>query len=104
MEFERDIAEVQQQIDLLVASAERSGFDVSADLKELRANLDALKQSTYQNLTPIEQVQVARHHERPYTLDYIERISPTGSSFTGTVPSETTRRSWVGGPASTGSP
>ena len=74
MEFERDIVEVQQQIDLLVASAERSGFDVSADLKELRANLDALKQSTYQNLTPIEQVQVARHHERPYTLDYVERI------------------------------
>ena len=74
MEFERDIVEVQQQIDLLVASAERSGFDVSSDLKELRANLDALKQSTYQNLTPIERVQVARHHERPYTLDYIERI------------------------------
>ena len=74
MEFERDIVEVQQQIDLLVASAERSGFDVSTDLKELRANLDALKQSTYRNLTPIEQVQVARHHERPYTLDYIERI------------------------------
>jgi len=73
-EFERNLMEVQEQIDALVASAERSGFDVSEDLKELRKKLDALKESTYQNLTPMEQVQVARHPERPYTLDYIERI------------------------------
>ena len=57
-----------------MASAERSGFEVSDELKELRTKLDALKESTYENLTPMEQVQVARHPERPYTLDYIERI------------------------------
>ena len=74
LDFERDIMEVQAQIDGLVASAERSGFDVTDELKELRTKLDALKESTYQNLTPMEQVQVARHPERPYTLDYIERI------------------------------
>ncbi len=74
LDFERDIMDVQEQIDGLVASAERSGFDVSEELKELRTKLDALKASTYQNLTPMEQVQVARHPNRPYTLDYIERI------------------------------
>ncbi len=74
LELERDIVEVQQQIDRLVASAERSGFDVSAELKDLGANLDELKESMYQNLTPIEQVQVARHPDRPYALDYVERI------------------------------
>ena len=74
LDFERDIMEVQQQIDGLVASAERSGFDVSEELKELGKKLDTLKESTYQNLTPMEQVQVARHPDRPYTLDYIERI------------------------------
>ena len=74
LDFERDIMEVQEQIDRLLASAERSGFEVSSELKELRTKLDALKESTYQNLTPMEQVQVARHPERPYTLDYIERI------------------------------
>ena len=74
LDFERDIMEVQEQIDKLVASAERSGFDVSEELKELRKKLDALVESTYQNLTPMEQVQVARHPDRPYTLDYIERI------------------------------
>jgi acetyl-CoA carboxylase carboxyl transferase subunit alpha len=74
LDFERDIIEVQEQIDGLVESAERSGFDVSKELKELRKKLDTLKASTYQNLTAMEQVQVARHPDRPYTLDYIERI------------------------------
>ena len=74
LEFERDIVEVQEQIDGLVAAAERSGFDVSDELKELRSKLDTLKESTYQNLTPMEQVQVARHPDRPFTLDYIRRI------------------------------
>jgi len=74
LDFERDIMEVQEQIDGLVASAERSGFDVTNELKELRTRLDALKESTYQNLTAMEQVQVARHPDRPYTLDYVERI------------------------------
>jgi len=74
LDFERDIVEVQEQIDGLVTSAERSGFDVSTELRELRTKLDTLKESTYQNLTPMEQVQVARHQDRPYTLDYVERI------------------------------
>jgi len=74
LDFERNLMEVQEKIDGLVASAERSGFDVSEELKELRTKLDALKESAYQDLTPMEQVQVARHPERPYTLDYIERI------------------------------
>ena len=74
LEFERDIVEVQGQIDELVAKSERSGFDVSDELKELRSTLDSLKESTYQNLTPMEQVQVARHQDRPFTLDYIERV------------------------------
>ena len=74
LDFERDIMEVQEQIDGLMASAERSGFDVSEELKELRTKLDVLRESTFQNLTPMECVQVARHPERPYTLDYIQRI------------------------------
>ena len=74
LEFERDIVEVQGQIDELVAKSERSGFDVSDELKELRSTLDSLKESTYHNLTPMEQVQVARHQDRPFTLDYIERV------------------------------
>ncbi|RMH18607.1 MAG: acetyl-CoA carboxylase carboxyltransferase subunit alpha [Gemmatimonadetes bacterium] len=72
-EFERDIAEIQNQIDRLRTVADEGGLDVSEQLAELRGKLDALKEDAYRDLTPIEQVQVARHPQRPYSLDYIER-------------------------------
>jgi acetyl-CoA carboxylase carboxyl transferase subunit alpha len=72
--FERDIVEIQEQIQKLLDMAEKSGFDVSDQLRDLRGKLETLKQDTYQNLTPFEQVQVARHPRRPYALDYIERM------------------------------
>lgn len=74
LEFEKDILEIQGQIQKLVEMAEESGFDVTEQLEELKTKLETLKEDTYQNLTPIEQVQVARHPRRPYTLDHIERV------------------------------
>jgi acetyl-CoA carboxylase carboxyl transferase subunit alpha len=74
LEFERDIVEIQGQIDKLLALAKKKGIDVSTDLAALRDKLEALKQDTYQNLRPIEQVQVARHPRRPYTLDYLSEV------------------------------
>jgi acetyl-CoA carboxylase carboxyl transferase subunit alpha len=72
--FERDMVEVQEQIDKLLELAEKKGLDVSSELGELRSRLDALRQETYRNLSPIDQVQVARHPRRPYALDHIHRI------------------------------
>jgi len=74
LDFERDIVEIQDQIDKLLDLADRKGIDVSDEVKVLRDKLEDLKEKTYANLTPIEQVQVARHPQRPYTLDYIERM------------------------------
>jgi len=74
LDFELDIVEIQQQIDKLLDLAERRGIDVSDEVTVLREKLDELTKQTYDNLNPMEQVQVARHPERPYTLDYIERI------------------------------
>ena len=74
LEFERDIMEIQAQIDKLLDLADRKGIDVTDEVQLLRAKLSELKGQTYANLLPIEQVQVARHPQRPYTLDYIERI------------------------------
>ncbi len=72
--FERDIVEIQDQIDKLVRMANKKGLDVSEDLRVLRRKLEVLREETYDNLTPIEQVQVARHPNRPYTLDFLSRI------------------------------
>ncbi len=72
--FERDIVEIQDQIDKLLDLAERKGIDVSDEVDVLQEKLRDLKQQTYDNLSPMEQVQVARHPQRPYTLDYVKRI------------------------------
>lgn len=73
LEFERDIVEIQAQIDKLLDLASRKGIDVSNEVVVLQGKLRELKSQTYDNLSPIEQVQVARHPKRPYTLDYVER-------------------------------
>jgi acetyl-CoA carboxylase carboxyl transferase subunit alpha len=73
LEFERDIVEIEEQIRSLLDLADRKGIDVSDELENLRERLATLREETYKNLRPIEQVQVARHPRRPYTLDYIER-------------------------------
>jgi len=74
LEFERDMVEIQEQIEKLLELAERKGIDVSGELGELRGKLASLREETFRNLSPIEQVQVARHPLRPYTLDYVERV------------------------------
>lgn len=74
LEFEKDIVEIQDQIEKLVEMAGEKEVDVSDELRVLRKKLEVLKEETYRNLSPIEQVQVARHPRRPYTLDYVERI------------------------------
>ena len=72
-EFERDVAEIEDRIETLLDLADRKGVDVSDEIKMLRGKLDRLREDTVGALKPIEQVQVARHPRRPYTLDYIER-------------------------------
>jgi acetyl-CoA carboxylase carboxyl transferase subunit alpha len=74
LDFERDIVEIQQQIDKLLDLADRRGIDVSDEVNVLRGKLEELTEHTYANLKPMEQVQVARHPQRPYTLDYVKRV------------------------------
>ena len=74
LEFERDMVEVQDQIEKLLDVARKKGIDVSAELSALRSRLADLREEIYRNLSPIEQVQVARHPQRPYTLDYLQRV------------------------------
>jgi len=73
LEFERVIAEIESRIKSLLDLADRKGIDVSDEIAVLRLKVDQLREETYRTLTPIEQVQVARHPRRPYTLDYVER-------------------------------
>jgi acetyl-CoA carboxylase carboxyl transferase subunit alpha len=71
LDFEKAISEVEQQIERLQDLARERGLDVSAELRSLERKLHSLKRDVFQNLSPIERVQVARHPRRPYTLDYL---------------------------------
>ena len=72
--FERDIVEIEDQIARLREMTGKRGMDVADELRVLSAKLDMLREETYGNLDPMEQVQVARHPRRPYTLDYIQAV------------------------------
>jgi acetyl-CoA carboxylase carboxyl transferase subunit alpha len=74
LDFERAIAEVEEQISHLRTLARERGLDVSSELRSLERKLHGLKQDTFRNLSPIERVQVARHPRRPYTLDYLALV------------------------------
>jgi acetyl-CoA carboxylase carboxyl transferase subunit alpha len=74
LEFEKDIIEIQEQIRKLQEMADRKGIDAGDELEVLESKLESLRRETYQNLRPIEQVQVARHPRRPYTLDYLDMM------------------------------
>src|SRR5205823_237357 len=50
--------------------------ELTNELAALREQIEALRKEIYQNLTRWQRVQVARHPERPYSLDYMQTLSP----------------------------
>ena len=72
--FERKINPLQKQIAELESAQIEAGRDYSHEIRQLRAQYVPLLRKTYQNLTPWETVQVARHPNRPLATDYISRI------------------------------
>lgn len=72
--FEKAIVEMERTIDKLRAYS-KDGIDLSGEIKSAEKKLENALRETYENLTPWQRVQVARHPLRPYTLDYIEIFS-----------------------------
>ena len=73
-DFEKPIADLQQQIEKVKQVAEKTKVDMSATLNELEEKLATTKQQIYTNLSGWQNVQISRHPERPYTLQYIEMM------------------------------
>lgn len=74
LDFEQGITELEQQIERLQTLADQRGLNVDDELRLLEAKLDQLRQHTYENLSAVERVQLARHPKRPYTLDYTTSV------------------------------
>jgi acetyl-CoA carboxylase carboxyl transferase subunit alpha len=71
-DFEKPLAELQQQIEKVKQVEEKNNLDMSATVAELQEKFDATQKEIYANLTGWQKVQISRHPERPYTLQYIE--------------------------------
>jgi acetyl-CoA carboxylase carboxyl transferase subunit alpha len=74
LEFERPLAQIEQQILELERQQGPTGRDCAAEARKLRSTLVDLMKKTYNNLKPWEKVQVARHQKRPQSMDYIRMI------------------------------
>jgi acetyl-CoA carboxylase carboxyl transferase subunit alpha len=76
LDFEQPIAELEQQLaSLKQAFADNNNnTEIAQAIKALEANILNLKRNTYENLTRWQRVQLSRHAERPYTMDYIEAL------------------------------
>ncbi len=74
LDFEQNIAEFESKIEELRFAQGDSALDISAEIERLKAKSVALTKSVYSKLTPWQISQVARHPQRPYTLDYIAHI------------------------------
>lgn len=74
MDFEKPIVELEKKIQELRNFISDKKIDLSSELKRLEEKLESLKKDTYSSLTAWQRVKIARHPQRPYTLDYIAMI------------------------------
>jgi len=73
--FEKPIAEWEEKLDELRKFSETQDIDVSGEVRRMEEKISQTRSEIYRNLTPWQKVQVARHPNRPYPLDLIERCT-----------------------------
>lgn len=74
LEFEKPILELERKIEELEKFTQREEIDLSDEISTLTERLEHLRKDVFENLSSWQKVQLARHPDRPYTLDYIGMI------------------------------
>lgn len=74
-DFEKPIVELETKLADMERIAKENGVEVESATLELKSKIQDLKVNIYGNLSRWQRVQVSRHAERPYTLDYIQQMS-----------------------------
>ncbi|MFB4166703.1 acetyl-CoA carboxylase carboxyl transferase subunit alpha [Virgibacillus sp. JSM 102003] len=83
LDFEKPIVNLKEKIAELKGFTEDSEIDLTEEITTLEKRLEILENDIYGNLQPWDRVQMARHQERPTTLDYIEEIFTDFVEFHG---------------------
>lgn len=71
LEFEKPIVDLESEIEKLRKKSSTQNIDLSSEIQAMESKLQALKHDIYDNLTPWQRVQIARHTNRPFMLDYL---------------------------------
>jgi acetyl-CoA carboxylase carboxyl transferase subunit alpha len=79
LDFEQPIKELEDQLTKCKVIGEESDVDVTATCKKIEKKLEKTKKDIYKNLSAWQRVQLSRHPNRPYTLDYIKALA--GDTF-----------------------
>ena len=74
LEFEQPIAELETKIEELRYAQDDSAIDISDEIQRLTKRSQTLTKDIYGKLSPWQVAQVARHPQRPYTLDYVQML------------------------------
>jgi acetyl-CoA carboxylase carboxyl transferase subunit alpha len=74
-DFEKDITDLMEQLEKTRETHEKGKVDMSDMMASLEEKILEAKKHIYSNLTGWQKVQISRHPDRPYTLDYIEQIT-----------------------------
>lgn len=74
-DFEKPIIELQNKLEEMRRIAGENGVEVESETTELEKKINTLKENIYSNLSRWQRVQISRHPERPYALDYIHNIA-----------------------------
>jgi acetyl-CoA carboxylase carboxyl transferase subunit alpha len=85
LDFEQPIAELESKIEELRYVQNESAVDISEEIDRLSKKSLQLTKDIYASLTPWQVTQIARHPQRPYTLDYVNESSPTSRNCTATA-------------------
>jgi len=83
LDFERPIAELEAKIAEFESLGNSHSVDVDKEMVHLRKKIEETKKTIYESLTPWQRVQLARHPDRPYLMDYINRIFTDFLEFHG---------------------
>ncbi len=83
LEFEKPIREIEEKIEKLSAAATSGKTSSQNDIRKLRAKLAQVEHDLYKTLTPWQRTQLARHSQRPSTLDYISELTRDFLEFHG---------------------
>jgi len=74
LDFEKPVAELEAKLTEMKKLAQENQVDVSAATASLESSIERLRTDIFENLTRWQRVQLSRHPDRPYTLDYIQQM------------------------------